>query len=34
MKNKWLIHLDKVRKKNRDKSLGECMVIAKRSYKK
>jgi hypothetical protein len=32
--NKWLIHLNKVRKQNPKKSLTECMIIAKRSYKK
>lgn len=33
-KNPWLDHLKKVRKQNPDKSLKECMVIAKKTYKK
>lgn len=31
--NPWLIHLNKVRKENKGKSLTECMKIAKSSYK-
>jgi len=32
--NEWMKHLNKVRKENPTKSLGECMIIAKKSYKK
>lgn len=32
--DKWRKHLADVRKKNPGKSLKECMVIAKKSYKK
>jgi len=32
--NKWLVHLKEVRKENPNKSLKECMIIAKESYKK
>jgi hypothetical protein len=32
--NDWIKHLNKVRKVNPGKTLGECMIIAKRSYKK
>ena len=34
MKNKWQLHLAKVRKANPGKTLAECMKIAKKSYKK
>ena len=30
----WRKHLDECRKKNPGKSLKECMVIAKKTYKK
>ena len=32
--NSWMIHLNKVRKQNPKKSLAECMIIAKKTYKK
>jgi len=32
--NPWLIHLKEVKKKHPDKSLTECMKIAKKTYKK
>ena len=34
--NPWMTHLNKVRaqKQNKGKSLGECMKIAKTTYKK
>ncbi len=32
--DKWRSHLEKVRQQNPSKSLKECMVIAKKSYKK
>lgn len=31
---KWRTHLDKVRKEYPNKSLKECMIIAKKSYRK
>lgn len=31
---KWQDHLNKVRKENPNKTLTECMQIAKKSYKK
>ena len=31
---KWRKHLEECRRKNPTKSLKECMVIAKRTYKK
>lgn len=31
---KWRKHLEKVRKENPKKSLEDCMIIAKKSYKK
>ena len=34
MANRWMEHLKKVRKQNPNKSLGECMKIAKKSYTK
>lgn len=34
MANPWMIHLAKVRKSNPGKSLKQCMMIAKKSYKK
>jgi len=34
MANKWMEHLEKVRKANKGKSLRECMKIAKKTYKK
>ena len=34
MANKWIEHLKKVKKENPDKSLKECMKIAKESYEK
>lgn len=34
MANKWMQHLAKERKKNKGKSLGEIMKIAKKTYKK
>jgi hypothetical protein len=32
--DKWRNHLASVRKANPSKSLKECMVLAKKSYKK
>lgn len=32
--NDWMKHLNKVRKENPRKSLSECMIIAKKSYKR
>jgi hypothetical protein len=32
--NNWLKHLKAVKKANPKKSLGECMKLAKKSYKK
>lgn len=32
--DKWRKHLETVRKANPKKNLGECMQIAKKSYKK
>jgi hypothetical protein len=32
--NKWNLHLKKVRKKHPNKTLKECMKIAKKTYKK
>jgi len=32
--NKWMKHLKKVREKNPNKSLKECMKLAKKTYKK
>jgi hypothetical protein len=32
--SKWLKHLMKVKAKHPNKTLGECMKIAKKSYKK
>ena len=34
MANPWMTHLGKVRKANKGKSLKQCMVLAKKSYKK
>lgn len=31
---KWRKHLEECRKKNPTKTLKECMIIAKRTYKK
>ena len=33
-KNPWLEHLAKVRKENKDKSIGEIAKLAKSTYKK
>lgn len=32
--NPWMTHLAKVRKEHKGKSLGDCMKIAKKTYKK
>jgi len=32
--NEWMKHLNKIRKENPGKTLRECMIIAKKSYKK
>ena len=34
MANPWMTHLAKVRKANSGKSLKQCMILAKKSYKK
>ena len=34
MASKWMAHLMSVKKKYPGKTLGECMKIAKQSYKK
>jgi len=34
MYNPWMEHLKKVKKENPNKSLKQCMSIAKLSYKK
>jgi len=31
---KWMKHLMSVKKKNPKKSLGECMKLAKKTYKR
>jgi len=33
-KNKWIEHLQEVRKQNPKKNFGDLIKIAKRSYKK
>ena len=33
-KNPWLVHLNKFHKKNKDMSLKEAMMAAKKTYKK
>jgi hypothetical protein len=32
--DKWRKHLEKVRKENPKKSLKDCMILAKKTYKK
>lgn len=32
--SEWMKHLETVRKANPDKSLGDCMKLAAKSYKK
>ena len=32
--NPWLIHVKKIRDKNKGKSLKEILVLAKKTYKK
>lgn len=34
MVNPWMTHLAKVRNANKGKSLKQCMILAKKSYKK
>jgi hypothetical protein len=33
-KNTWLVHLNSIRKKNPKLTLGEAMILAKKSYNK
>ena len=33
-KNPWLDHLKETKKENPNKSFKECMVLAKKTYKK